>query len=662
MGVHRVSLQERSQAFGSRSLPCIGSPRGFKLIKAEGSNRVVDSLSSVMAVALVLYISANVFYLLEGPIEFQNTFLAFSFVSLFLARLFKPGKGLQWSNLALLVLAIVATGYVKVFYQELEWRRGFPTNADLVVGVLLVALVIEGTRRVFGPVIPSIIVVLLLYAIFGNYIPEPLGHGYLEFDRVISAMSVGLQGIYGDILYSIANYVFLFFVFGAFLQYSGATEFFHELGKMLARTFLKAGPAHGAVVGSALVGMITGSPVANAAVVGPFTIPLMKKAGFTPDQAGGVEAAASTGGAIMPPIMGAVAFVMAEMLGVPYVTVMMAAFIPAFLYFFSVGASVELLGRKTNLTRLQEPVDKRIFFARAPLFLIPLAVIVYLLLGGYSPMFTAFWSTVTLYALSLLRKETTMSPSKLLQAIKSSAVGGAELAVLGACLGPLTATMTLTGLAMKTASIVELASGGNVTVALVFTAAVSLFLGTALPIVATYVILAALVAPVLTSWGVGSFEAHFFVLYFGVLSAVTPPTAPPAMVTSKIAGGDFNKTSIWASRFAISSFIIPFIIVMNPAMIGKFSDPMADTLAVLGTILAILALSVANIGYFIASVSTPERALYGIAAGLLFGFAFNNDNLMMFTTGLGLFALLTAWQWRQGRVLKPIEALQSLDS
>jgi TRAP transporter 4TM/12TM fusion protein len=614
-------------------------------------SRITDRIITILSVILVLYVCTFVFYLPESPTEFQNTFLGFSFALFYVSRLQKSNQRFNWVLLGLLLLAVVSAVYIKVFYNQLEFRRGFPTLPDVIIGTILFMVVIETTRQSYGSVIPIIISSLFLYTLFGHYIPEPLGHGHLEFSRIISSMNIGLTGIYGDILYAACNYVFFFIVFGALLELSGAISFFYEVGKILPRKFLKSAPAQTAVVSSALVGMISGSPTANAAIVGPFTIPLMKKAGFTQDQAGGVEAAASTGGAIMPPVMGAVAFVMAEVLGVSYATVMLAGFIPAFLYFLSVGMCVEMTGRKLGLKPWLEPMDKRLLLIRCPLFIIPLGLIMFFLLHGYSPLYSAFWATISLLGLSLIKKETRISLQRLLSALKRSAISGAELGILSACLGPLTTTITLTGLATKIGNIIMVLSGGNTVVVLILAAIVSLFLGTALPIVACYIIVAVLVAPVLVSWGVGAFEAHFFALYFGVLSAVTPPTAPPAIVTSKLAGGDFNRTTLWATKFCIPSFIIPFLIIRNPALIGRFSNPITDIISILSCIIGVFSCSVMTVGYYITTVKPFERILYGLVTVILFTFAFNL-NMTWFFMGIGSFLALSLWQWRQSQNAK----------
>ena len=327
-----------------------------------------------------------------------------------------------------MVLSIASTAYVHIFLEHLEESVGMPENIDMVFGIIIIILVIESTRQAWGLTLPIVGSVFILYFFFGHLIPGALHHRQFDFSYVISYLCTGLTGVYGTFMSISANQIFLFVVFGALLGGIKVNDCLNEIGKFAAR-FSQAGPAYTAVISSSLVGMVSGAAVSNVAITGAFTIPYMKKVGYKPEMAGAIEAAASTGGQLMPPVMGAAAFLMAFFVGIPYVSIMVAAIVPAILFYFGVFACVHFLAVSQNIKSKPEKPDTKVIIRRAPLFFIPLIVIITMLLLRFSPMLSAFWAIITAVSLSYIDSQTRMSPKQLLQHIVKGALIGAKIGV-----------------------------------------------------------------------------------------------------------------------------------------------------------------------------------------------------------------------------------------
>lgn len=534
-----------------------------------GSGRVqrfADRAIVVLGFAMFLYHMVTTQVLFTGTFEHQDIHLAFILGLIFL-RAFARSRAL-WSRslfAILLVLSLAATAYVFARIEHLEEAVGFPEPLDVAVGVLLIVAVAEATRQAWGITLPIVAAVFVLYFLLGDAIGGPLHHRAFNFDYVVSYLSVGLSGIYGLFLSISANQVFLFVVFGSLLGIIRINDFFFELGKAVGRVF-QGGPGQTAVVSSALVGMVTGAAVANVAITGAFTIPFMKRVGYRPETAGAIEATASTGGQIMPPVMGASAFLMAAFLGVPYATVMIAAAIPALLYYWCAILGVQFISVSQNIRTPREEVDARLILRRLPLFLVPLVLLIALLVMRYSPAHAAFWAIVAAVGLSCLSRETRPKPLALVKTIADGAVVGAQIGISLAVVGLISQTLITTGLGSKIAGLVEALSGGYVLSALGLTMLVSIVLGCGIPTSAAYGLVAIVVVPGLVRIGVEPISAHFFAFYFAVISALTPPVALAALAGAGIAGANYFRTSLVAFKLAISGFIIPYLVVYNPAI------------------------------------------------------------------------------------------------
>jgi TRAP transporter 4TM/12TM fusion protein len=511
---------------------------------------------------------------------------------------------------------VAATGYVAWDYEGILLRSGSFSALELWLGGLLIVAILEGARRTIGWPLPALTMLALAYAVVGGDLPGLLGHRGYSARRIISTLYLTYDGIFGLILGVSATFVFLFVLFGVFFRESGAGQFFLELAQALLGG-VRGGSAKVAIVGSSLFGMISGSTVANVGTVGTVTIPLMKRSGFTAGGAAAVESAASVAGQLMPPVMGAAAFIMAEVLGVPYIQVAMAAALPAALYYFALFMMVDLQAARLGLRGL--PVEERPTLGpvlrRGWPALIPVAVLIYLMgVVGYSPGLACVWATVTVVVLGRVRG--TLSPGAVVRTLGDGALAALEVVMAVACVGVIIGLVVLTGIGLKLSTLLLDASGGSLFVLLVLTMVASLVLGTALPTTATYVLLAVLVAPAVVKFGVPMMAAHLFVFYFGVIADITPPTALCVFVAANIAGAPFLRTCWLACRLALAGFILPFFFVYGPGLvlIGSWG---AVGLAVVSATLGVVALAVALEGYLRRPLAWFDRVAAGVAALLL---------------------------------------------
>jgi TRAP transporter 4TM/12TM fusion protein len=580
----------------------------------------------VAGLAMVTYHMVGSQVVLVGYIENQAVHLAFLFLLTFVSAIARSGN-LVWqiANIIFAIIGVAAAAYVFFNVRHLEEIVGFPEQVDVVVGVLIIVLVVEATRQGWGLVLPIVASLFVAYFLFGHLLDGPLHHREFNFDYVVSYLSIGLSGIFGQFLSISADQVFLFVVFGSLLSVIKVNDLFFEVGKAAGRVF-KGGPAQTAVVSSSLVGTVTGAAVANVAITGAFTIPFMKRVGYRPDQAGAIEATASTGGQIMPPIMGASAFLMASFMGVPYASVMAAAALPALLYYWCVILGVQFMSVRSGIEVAPEPIDWGLILRRGPLFLIPLAVMIGMLSMHYSPSLAAFWTILLAIALSFVQEETRPSLSGLAKSLADGAVLGAQIGVSLAIVGLMAQTLITTGLGSKIAGLVELLSGGDIVVALVLTMLVSLVLGCGVPTSAAYGLVAIVVVPTLVKMGVTPISAHFFAFYFAVISAVTPPVALAALAGAGIAGAGYMRTAGQAFLLALSGFIIPFLVVFNPALVFA-----ADNLEwAIGTAVAVpiglTALTAAVYGCGLVRFTATERLMTVFVAAAMLGYAvFRHD-------------------------------------
>ncbi len=537
------------------------------------------------------------------------------------------------------IFAALASGfslYLLVFFDSIFIERpGDHTPIDLMVGVIAIAMVVEATRRTMGIFLPLLAIATVLYGIFGPYLPGGLGHRGYSVPRVVAHLYKGTEGIYGIPVGVVATFVFHFVLFGIMAQLTGLGQLFVNLATIAAGRFA-GGPAKVSVVSSGLFGMISGSPIANTVTTGVMTIPLMKKVGFSPRFAGGVEASASCGGQVTPPIMGAAAFIMAETLGIPYNQLILVAIIPAALHYFAILYMVHLEARRLKLSGMDpsEIPSLALVLKTSWHLFIPLIVMVTLLLMQYTPFLAAFWGiTLTVISSWIPRllgaygrqmSGLTIGPRALVQGFEMGAKSALSIGAACACVGFVLGITTLTGMGFKFSAWVLDLSGiaaqaiiaidvfqwfdlKQVTIlfGLFFTAAACIVMGSGVPTTPTYIILAAIVAPALEQLGVPQLATHFFVFYFGVLADVTPPVALAAFAAAGIARSEPMRTGMTAFRLSMGKALVPFAFVYTPALLFiDFTWP-AFLTAMVSSIVAVMGLGAAYTGQLGRRISMP---------------------------------------------------------
>jgi TRAP transporter 4TM/12TM fusion protein len=505
-----------------------------------------------------------------------------------------------------LVGLLAAIGLYAYSIADDMWRQsGTMGTMDLVLGTLLTVTLLVYTWKIVGPAMPIIAIICLLYALFGRYLPRGIAHRGYNWQRITELLFKGTNGIFGTSLGVSSIYVSIFVVFAAMLESSGAGDVFIRLTQSLLGAY-RGGPAKVAVVASSLFGTISGSAVANVVGTGSFTIPLMKKTGFKPEFAGAVETAASSGGQLMPPVMGAAAFIMADIIG-SYQQVIAAAVIPAILFYVALFMMIDIeaikhsiLGQpKSDLPRFGEELRK------GWVLLLPLIVLIVLLaVVRYSAQKSAFFSILLLMIIILAKPEGRESPWGLIKKIADSAKGMISVALTTGTAGIIVGILMLTGIGYKLSSILVAVSGGHVLVLLFLTMITSIILGMGIPTSAAYILLATLIVPALEDLGVAKIAAHFFVFYFGIMANVTPPVAVAAYTAAGIAGADSMKTGFAAWRLSLAGFLLPFMFALNPALLGQGS-PGEIIPAILTAVAGSYALACAVQRYFKGTINWP---------------------------------------------------------
>ncbi|MGE4406916.1 TRAP transporter permease [Pseudomonas sp.] len=611
------------------------------------------------------------------------------------------GNGKPWQPLAwVLALAGMGTAFYQWYFEgDLIQRSGDLTTLDFYVGIALIVLVFEAARRVMGIALPIICALFLAYGLFGQHLPGDLGHRGYDIDQLVNQLAYGTEGLYGTPTYVSATYIFLFILFGAFLEQAGMIKLFTDFAMGLFGHKL-GGPAKVSVVSSALMGTITGSGVANVVTTGQFTIPLMKRFGYRPAFAGGVEATSSMGSQMMPPVMGAVAFIMAETINVPFFEVAKAALIPALLYFGSVFWMVHLEAKRANLKGLPKSecpsawaaVKERWFL------LIPLLVLVYLLFSGRTPLFSgmiglsltaivilgsaiilrassfalrmAFWIALgvlcagffqlgigvifgVIGALVLAcwfikggRDTLVVCLHALVEGARHAVPVGIACTLVGVIIG----VVSLTGVASTFAGYILAVGQDNLFLSLILTMLTCLVLGMGIPTIPNYIITSSIAAPALLDLGVPLIVSHMFVFYFGILADLTPPVALACFAAAPIAKERGLKISFWAVRIAIAGFVVPFMAVYNPSLMLQGDSLWMTLYMIVKATFAIGLWGIASIGYLQRPLAWWER-LFGFAAGTTLIMALPITDEIGFGIGILLLAQHIVRARRAGPVL-----------
>jgi len=608
-------------------------------------------------IVYAIAVAFSLFQLYTGVFGFlpaqkqRSIHLAFAFVLVFLLYPFRTRSGsdkLKWHDYLLAAFAGYVGLYLSLNYVRIMEAGGDYMTMDYIVGILGTLLTLEAARRAVGLPIVCIASAFLLYSYFGAYFPGFLAHRGFSIRRIVAHMYFTTEGILGIPLGVSATFIFLFVLFGAFLEKTGIGKLFIDLANAVAGR-ASGGPAKVAVITSALEGTISGSSVANTVGSGSFTIPMMKRLGYRPEFAGAVEAAASTGGQIMPPVMGAAAFLMAEFIGMPYIEIAKAAAIPACLYFLGVLLEVHFEAKRCGLRGLSAeeiPRLSHVMKTRGHLF-IPLIAIIYVLTEGYTPAFAALVGLGLSVVAGMLRKETRMNIPEIFDALHAGARGALGVAIACATAGIIVGVVTLTGLGLKMANgLIELA-GGYLLPTMFFTMITSLILGMGAPTTANYVITSTMCAPALIMLKVPVLAAHMFVFYFGIIADITPPVALAAYAGAGIARSDPFMTGVIASKLAVGAFIIPYIFVYNPAMLLIGTTVANLTQNLITGSLGMAGVGAAMIGYCLAPMRWWERILFAVAGLMLI-----DPGTVTDVMGIAMLAVGLVYQWRKSQSLK----------
>lgn len=578
------------------------------------SGSFLKRVVSVIAVGMTLFQLYTAFFgVFESTMQ-RSTHLLFALVLALLIYRKNKAKDIRlpWYDAVLLIMALFSFGYLILNSQEISSRLAYVTplsTLQIVVGVIGIFVLVEAARRMLGRAFAIIIIVFLAYAFLGQYLPGMLQHRGYHLSWIIDHIFFTTEGILGIPLGVSATYIFIFILFGTFLERTGAGEFFIQSSLALMGRY-RGGPAKTAVVASGFMGMLSGSAVANVVTTGAFTIPLMKKLGYKPHFAGAVEACASSGGQFTPPIMGAAAFIIAEFSGIPYIKVAAAAIIPALLYYTSIGLQVHFRAIKEGIEGLEKsqlPSFKKEFI-KGFHYLVPIITIIYFLVMGYSPLKAGLYAITALLVVTFIRTPNFMKPNEFLPLLDAGARRILEVAIACAAAGIIIGVISLTGVGLRFSSLIIEAASGYTFLALFLTMITALILGMGLPTVAAYIIQAALIVPALVQLGIPLLAAHLFAFYFAIVSAVTPPVALAAYAGAGVAGASPTETAWTAFKLALSAFIVPFMFAYGPALI-LIGEPVHIVLSTVTAFFGILALSAAVEGWMIRKTRLFERIL-----------------------------------------------------
>jgi len=520
---------------------------------------------------------------------------------------------------------------------------------DIIYGIILLALIIEGSRRTVGIPLTLLSVIFLIYIYFGPYMPGIFIHQGFNLKRILIRMSFTSEGVLGIAIMISASYVFMFILFGSFLKVTKASDFFNDIASALTGQS-RGGPAKIAIVASALTGTISGSSQANVATTGSFTIPLMKSLGYKPYFAGAVEAIASTGGILMPPVMGAAAFIMSSYLGIPYNKIMIAGLTPAILYYFTLYHMVDLGALKWGLSGVSKdklPLIKEVLLDKGHLA-IPLVLIIFFLIIGYSPLIAAFIGIVSVLIVSSFRKNTRLSIKDIIFALNEGARNAAPIAMICGIVGFIIGSVGMTGIGQIIGnSIVRLAEG-NLFLTAFLCMITAIILGMGLPGVACYIVTTTIAAPALVMMGVPRISAHFFAFYFGTMSAVIPPVALTSFTAATIAKANPNKTALTGLALGSAGLLLPYMFIYNPVLLFINFNWLNYLYSLLCAAVGLYSISILIIGYLKVKLTVLERVYFGVVAALLI-----NPILISRVIGLimfGMFFIIPLIIRRKGRL------------
>jgi len=533
---------------------------------------------------------------------------------------------IRWWDVALGLVGAAILAYAIEGGEDFTDRATSPTQLDTVLGVVFIVLLLEATRRTTGWIVPVVALAFIAYSYFGPYLPQPWTHRGFDVSQLVGHLFITLEGIFGIPVDVSSSLIILFTIYGAFLQHSGAGKFFIDFSMALMAN--KANSAGRTVVlSSFLLGGPSGSGVATTVTIGAVAYPMMEKAGFERNAAGGLLSAGGLGAIISPPVLGAAAFLIAEFLKISYLDVIWMAAIPTCLYYLSLLFMVELDGKRFGAHVVPVPQELTLWqlTSRYGFHFLSLISIIMFMLWGYSPTLSVFWSTVLTFGLSFLTRETAITPRRLVRTLSDGSISVLTAATTCATAGIIVGVVTLTGLGLKFSAIVIDYAGGSLLLTAIYTALIVWIVGLAVPVTASYIICAVIAAPAMMKLGVPDVAAHMFIFYYSVLSEVSPPTALSPFAAAAITGGDPYKTTLQAWKYTLPAFLVPFVFVLDPQGLGLLmkipqGGSWVDIVIITAkTALGLAALAAAAQGWLLRRTTGAERAIL-IVAGLLLVF------------------------------------------
>ena len=592
--------------------------------KSDSINHVFQILASVVAVALfVFHLLAASPYLTLNNTE-QSVYHGALIISFFILVKKRKSLSARVLDVLLIALTVIAAHEVIILRNSNVATTMLYTDFQKIVSVLFVCASIYISYQALGSILPGLCLLFLVYTFYGSYLPGMLETSRVSVYRMATYLMVSSEGLFGSALNVAAIYIFLFVLFGSVLSFIGAGEFFVEIASAAFGHFV-GGPAQAAVYSSMLLGMVNGSGAATVVTAGTFTIPLMKKTGFDNDTAGGIVATAASGGQIMPPVMGAVAFLMADATSIPYGTICLAALVPAVLYYLTTSAGIISYAHRHSVPAItRQPGDPSVWqiFKKGWFYFAPIILLIALMISGMSTARAALYTIILCIVIGLIKDFRKFTIKNIVDLCRDAAQSMMSVSIACMVVGIVVGAINITGLGLKVSTIITMLAGGNVLTMGLLTAVVCIILGMGLPTSACYIILSVLVAPAMVKLGVSIASAHLFVLYFGVIAAITPPVALAVFAAIGISGGDMWKTGLQAVKFAIAGFLIPFVflynnnLVMFHAATGTFGIDGVVVITFILTAIGSCLLACAVFGWLMRNLNIFERLILAVACGL----------------------------------------------
>nr|WP_240934790.1 TRAP transporter permease [Fusobacterium sp. FSA-380-WT-3A] len=560
-----------------------------------------------------------------------------------------PKRKIPWYDYILIILSLAIAAYIWIDWENFINRMGTPNTTDVILGTLLILLVMEASRRISGWPLVILSFLFIVYALVGRSMPSIFMHRGYTWANVVNHCFINTEGIYGTSVSVASSYIFLFILFGSVMNKSGMGQFFNDIALAIAGNS-KGGPAKVAVIASGLLGSINGSAVANVVTTGAFTIPLMKKTGYSDEFSGAAVATASVGGQLLPPVMGAAAFIMAETLGVKYSVIIKSAVIPAILYYIGILVQVQLRASKEGFVGIPKEnllKAKDVLKVRGHL-LIPIVFLLYmLLLSGRTVIFSAFWTIVLTIIVSYFRKETRMSIKDILDAFAEATRSTVSVAIACAIVGIIIGVVSLTGFGLNMADAIIELGHASLFSTLILTMVTCMILGMGLPSIPAYLITATMAAPALVQLGIKDMAAHLFVFYFAMFANITPPVALASFAAAGISGGNPMKTGLASVKLSLAGFIIPYMFIYNSGLLLLDVSVVGAIIVAITSTLGVFLIGIAVEGYLFTNLNIVFRALALVGSIMLI-----NANRVQDMIGLGILLFLIGIQYIRNKKLQ----------